>query len=102
MKTGTLEELFKRKRGEPIPPQKEKSPSKTTPLMIAFGKSIQEARESKGISMKQLGERTGISANNISNIEKGKQNVSCTTIERLATGLGMEARLILKEKKEKK
>ena len=99
MKTGTLEELFKRKRGEPIPPQKGKSPSKTTPLMIAFGKSIQEARESKGISMKQLGEKTGISANNISNIEKGKQNVSCTTIERLATGLGMEARLILKEKK---
>lgn len=99
MAIGTLEEIFKKKRGEPISEKKEKESTKITQLMIAFGESVRKAREAKGISMRQLAERTGISANNISNIEKGKQNVRCTTIERLATGLGMEARLILKEKK---
>ena len=51
---------------------------------------LMEARDKKGITQKQLAERTGIYQADISKIERGLSNPSLLTLERLAKGLGMK------------
>ena len=52
-----------------------------------LGKRIREIRKSQGISQEQLSERAGISAQYVSNIERGKENPTLDLLLRLAEAL---------------
>lgn len=52
-----------------------------------FGLKIKSLREQKGISIEHLANISNVDRNYISDIEKGKRNVSITIIEKLSKGL---------------
>jgi transcriptional regulator with XRE-family HTH domain len=51
------------------------------------------ARQSTGLTQKELSERTGIAQGDISKLEKGNANPSIRTLQRLAAGMGMRLKL---------
>ncbi len=55
----------------------------------AFGKRIAKIRKSKHLTQEQLAERTDMATNSISNIERGLNNVTYSTLIDLAKGLEM-------------
>ena len=52
-----------------------------------FGHKVKELRENKGFSIEQLANISNIDRNYISDIEKGKRNVSITIIEKIILAL---------------
>ena len=55
--------------------------------------AIIDARQSAGLTQKELSERTGIAQGDISKLEKGNANPSIRTLQRLAAGMGMRLKL---------
>lgn len=53
------------------------------------GRIINEARESRGLSLRALSDMSGIDKNQISRIEAGRLNATLDTITALATALGL-------------
>ena len=51
--------------------------------------AIIDARQSAGLTQKELSERTGIAQGGISKLENGNANPSIRTLQRLANGMGM-------------
>ena len=51
--------------------------------------AIIDARQSAGLTQKELSERTGIAQGDISKLENGNANPSIRTLQRLANGMGM-------------
>lgn len=58
------------------------------------------AREKVGMTQKELAKKTGIYQADISKLERGIGNPSLATLQRLATGLGMELSIDFVAKKE--
>ncbi len=54
-----------------------------------LGERIFEARDRAGLTLRELGQRSGVSWSSISAIEKGRQSATVETIERLALALGV-------------
>lgn len=52
-----------------------------------FGQKVKSLREQKGISIEHLANISNVDRNYISDIEKGKRNVSITIIEKLSKAL---------------
>lgn len=52
-----------------------------------------DARKLKGITQKELSERTGIAQSDISKLENGNANPSLRTLQRLASGMGYKLKL---------
>ena len=52
-----------------------------------FGQKVKQLREEKGFSIEQLANISNVDRNYISDIEKGKRNVSLEIIEKIITGL---------------
>lgn len=52
-----------------------------------FGQKVKQLREEKGFSIEQLANISDVDRNYISDIEKGKRNVSLEIIEKITTGL---------------
>ena len=52
-----------------------------------------EARKAKGITQKELSERTGIAQGDISKLENGNGNPSVRTLQRLANAMGMTLKI---------
>ncbi|MDD3026465.1 MAG: helix-turn-helix transcriptional regulator [Erysipelotrichaceae bacterium] len=52
-----------------------------------FGAQVRRIRIGKNISQEELGFRSGLSKNYISDVERGARNVSLQTIEKIARGL---------------
>ncbi len=52
-----------------------------------------DARESTGMTQKELAEKTGITQADISRLENGNANPSLKTLQRLAEGMGMTLKL---------
>lgn len=61
---------------------------KKNPDLMAFGANIRRIRLKKGLSQKALAELCGLSPNYIGTLERGIQNPTLTTLEKLAKGLG--------------
>ena len=59
-------------------------------LMDIIGARLTEIRCEKGITQRQLSQKTGIYQADISKIERGLANPSLSTLERLANGLEMK------------
>lgn len=60
---------------------------------FAIMQALLDARQSTGMTQKQLAEKTGIAQADISKLERGSANPSIKTLCRLAAGLGMKVRL---------
>ena len=59
----------------------------------AIIQAIIDARRQSGLTQKELSERTGIAQGDISKLEHGNANPSISTLQRLASGMGMTLRL---------
>ena len=55
--------------------------------------AIIDARKNRGLTQKQLSDRTGIAQGDISRLENGNANPSLNTLKRLATAMGMTLRI---------
>lgn len=56
-----------------------------------LGDRLYEARDSAGLTLRELGQRVGVSWSTISAIEKEKQSATVETVERLLVALGVRA-----------
>ena len=63
---------------------------KKNPDLVKFGANVRRLRLKKGLSQAALARRAGLSANYIGTLERGIQNPSLKTLERLAKGLGCQ------------
>ena len=58
--------------------------------MLPIGYQITLRRLEKGWTQKELAQKAGIAQPNLSNIEKGKQDLTVTTLRKIAHGLGAQ------------
>ena len=61
---------------------------KKNPDLVRFGLNVRRLRLKKGLSQTALAKQAGLSPNYIGTLERGVQNPSLKTLERLAKGLG--------------
>lgn len=59
-----------------------------------IGKRVAEIRQAKGLSIRQLAELCGVTAQNITKIEHGKYNVSIDILGKICEVLGCRIDLI--------
>ncbi len=57
-----------------------------------FGLRVRKHRKSLGFSQEELAERSGLHRNYISDVERGRRNLSLDALLRLAKGLGINIR----------
>ncbi|MBI5207232.1 MAG: helix-turn-helix domain-containing protein, partial [Candidatus Firestonebacteria bacterium] len=69
--------------------REEKNQQFYSPLLKEIGLTIKNEREKKGITQKELAFNLKISQQIISRIEKGKQNISIETLEKICNALGL-------------
>ena len=60
---------------------------------FAIIQALINARQSSGMTQKQLAERTGIAQADISKLENGNGNPSLRTLQRLAAGMDMQLKV---------
>ncbi len=60
---------------------------------FAIIQAMIDARKLKGITQKELSERTGIAQGDISKLENGNGNPSLKTLQRLARAMGMHLKI---------
>jgi transcriptional regulator with XRE-family HTH domain len=60
-----------------------------TPLRKATAEAICELREGKGLTRRELAERSGLSADWIRRLESGKHESTWETLKAVAQGLGV-------------
>jgi transcriptional regulator with XRE-family HTH domain len=54
-----------------------------------IGHRVRELRESRGLTIRALSDRTGLAENSIYRIERGERVPSATSVEAIARGLGV-------------
>lgn len=62
---------------------------KNEELLKSFGKRVREVRTEKGLTIEKLAELSELTYSHISRIEFGMLNISISTAEAVAKGLGM-------------
>ena len=62
-----------------------------------IGDRIREARQARGMSLRQLAGRVGIHYSHLSKVENGKDSVGRQTLVRIAEELGADPELMLGE-----
>jgi transcriptional regulator with XRE-family HTH domain len=62
---------------------------------MTIGKTIKNVRKKKGLKLRELSERTGISISFLSDIENGRSNPSVKRLKRIADGLGTTLKYLL-------
>jgi transcriptional regulator with XRE-family HTH domain len=67
-----------------------------------FGNKVKALREDKGFSIEHLANISNVDRNYISDIEKGKRNVSIEIIEKVITGLESDFATFFSDKSFKK
>ena len=65
-------------------------------VSVNIGERLRELREARNISMRTLAARSGLSANALSVIERGKASPSVSTLYKLADALGSRLQSFLK------
>lgn len=65
-------------------------------LCEKVGENIRKARKDRGLTQKAMADKMGISQQIISQIEKGRHNVSILTIKRIARVLGKDVEVTLR------
>lgn len=62
----------------------------------AVGARIRALRETAGFSLRDLAERSGVSATTLSQVERGNSSPTLTVAERIASGLGLSLSQLLR------
>ena len=62
-------------------------------ITTLLAENLTQARESTGLTQKQLSDLTGIYQSDISRIERGLANPSLITLKRLADGMGLQVQI---------
>lgn len=60
---------------------------------FAIVQALIDARQSAGLTQKELSERTGIAQGDISKLENGNANPSVKTLKRLAAAMGKQLKI---------
>lgn len=63
---------------------------------MEVGKEIARLRKEKGMTIRELSEKTGVVFTAFPNIESGKTDIRVGTLERIAKGLGVTPSEIIK------
>ncbi len=71
-------------------------------MVMMIGSSIAQYRLRKGLTQAQLAAKCGIPQPNLSNIEKGKRDLTVFTLVRIAAALGLKPAQLLEEGREEK
>jgi len=71
-------------------------------ISVDVGSRLRDLRETRGISMRTLATRSGLSANALSMIERGKTSPSVSTLYKLADALGVPITAFFGPEAEKK
>ena len=58
-------------------------------INIRFGRRIKELRLMQNVSQEELGFRCQLSKNYVSDVERGRRNVSLKVVEKFASGLNV-------------
>ena len=66
-------------------------------MISQIGQKIREARQARGISLRQLANQVGIHFSHLSKIENGKDTVGKNSLIRIAEELGVDPDLMLAE-----
>jgi transcriptional regulator with XRE-family HTH domain len=64
-------------------------------LLTRFGKHLETIRKQKKFSFRELAARCNVDSSDINKIEKGRKNITLTTLVDLATGLGVHPKKLL-------
>lgn len=70
-------------------------------VVHVISRRLKALRLEKGMSQRQLGQKTGFQERFLSQIENKPRHISTKTLERLALGLGVHATELLKEEDSK-
>lgn len=57
---------------------------------VKFGRRVRARRKKLGLLVKDLADKAGLSASYLSEVERGRRDVSLETIEKLCAALGMK------------
>ena len=57
------------------------------PILLRFGKNVQEYRKARQLSQEQLAELAGVHRTYIGMIERAEKNITLCNIEKIATAL---------------
>lgn len=68
---------------------------KDSRILIKFGEQVAKLRNAKNLSLRELSARCNMDHADISRVEKGKLNISVTTLVDLARGLNMHQKKLL-------
>lgn len=55
-----------------------------------IGQQVAELRARRGMTLRQLAEKSGVSSQNITKIEHGRYNVSIDILDKVASALGAQ------------
>jgi len=72
-----------------------KAPVEKDPLLLAIGTRVLEARRELRLSQGELAKKAGITASSVFAAEKGAQNLTIKSLERLATALEVRIKDLL-------
>ena len=59
-----------------------------------FGRRVAECREERGLTQQQLAEELGAAVKWVQEVEGGRQNVTLSSITRIANTVGVEVRVL--------
>jgi transcriptional regulator with XRE-family HTH domain len=71
-------------------------PAAAPPSLTAVGARVKALRESSGLSLRDLSERSGVSAPMLSQVERGETSPTLTVAARIATGLELRLSQLLR------
>jgi transcriptional regulator with XRE-family HTH domain len=66
---------------------------------VVDGARLRQLRQERALSLRELGETTGIAFDTINKLELGKRDAQPRTIRRLAAALGVEPKELMKGEK---
>ncbi len=69
--------------------------NKQEQFLISFGKRVRELRKKKGLTQESVARLCGFQRPYLSDVERGRRNISAKNMSRLAATLGADLRLDL-------
>lgn len=67
------------------------------PILLKFGKNVQEYRKAQQLSQEQLAELAGVHRTYIGMIERAEKNITLCNIEKIAKALNISISKLLEE-----
>jgi transcriptional regulator with XRE-family HTH domain len=69
-------------------------------FLTHLGETVRQRRARLGISQEEFANRCGVHRTYVGKVERGEQNVSMASLERIAKGLGVPAWQLVREAEE--